>query len=108
MRGRFRICAYMPRTCVSNPSRSLPLIILVAPERCSGGTPSTTSIAAVPRIRSCLASPGVAPVSIVSATSGRSARASTFGALGAVQMTTRSPSQKNPIGIARGRPSRPA
>jgi hypothetical protein len=54
-----------------------------------------------------LASAGVSPTSIVSATSGRDDNACTLGAVVAVQMTIWFPSQWKPTGITRGKPSDP-
>src|SRR5215467_14344948 len=70
----------------------------------SSGTPSTISTEAVPRISSALAVAGVSPVSIVSATLGRAPSAPTFGAVGAVNTRTSSPSQWKPVGTTRGVP----
>ena len=73
----------------------------------SSGTPSTMSTRASPRTRSDFASVDVSPTSIVSATFGRDESAVTLGAVAAVQMTIRLPSQWKPIGITRGKPPDP-
>ena len=101
------ICSYIDRTWCSNISTCSASNIFLDAARYSPGTPSTISTAAIPRTGSDFASLGVLPASIVTATSGRDESAWTLGAVVAVQMTMRSPSQWNPIGITRGRPSRP-
>ena len=61
--------------------------------RYSSGTPSTVSIATVPRTRSAFAVSGVSPVSIVSATFGRDESARALGEVGAVHTMMHSPVQ---------------
>src|SRR6266403_5149208 len=79
------ICLYIARTCASKASHwSGPTPFLDA-ARYSGGTPSTISMAAVPRTSKTCG--GKAFVSTVNATFGFVFSADTLGACGSVQST---------------------
>ena len=78
---------------VEGPDAALELRELISIQRLldasrySSATPSTMSTVATARIKSCFASVGVSPTSIVSATTFRDDNAATLGAVAAVQMT---------------------
>lgn len=78
------ICLNIARACASNTCHFCAPTNFLAPSRYSGGTPSITSIVAVPRTNNTLG--GYVLVSIVSATFGFVVSARTFGAFGAVPM----------------------